>query len=311
MMKRLQLVGKLSALSLLTLAGCSGTGEGGEGGVLVSTGQSRGVEQTVLLASNDVYAGIHNGIEVAVLYDESTQHFVGRVKDETGGNPCDVSLEVIVNGVNLPAASLVISSLTSKARSGFESLSDGTAFSEWVMNVESFTCTTTGGGEGGEGGSEGQNEGPEGPEGGSEGQNEGPEGPEGGSEGQNEGPEGPEGGSEGQNEGPETGGPEDPEETSPSTPWDQPFMGTLNNQYVEFAYDVNTSTFRGTVENQTTDVICSSRTEIHMGVGNQVIELGPTIGVDLNPDDVLNVVIYTGGAAVDTYSLHPEFSVCP
>ena len=57
-------------------------------------------------------------------------------------------------------------------------------------------------------------------------------------------------------------------------------------------------------------LICDSCTEIHLGVNMRVIELGPTIPEDLEPGDMLRVVMYWD-RTLDTYILHPEASPCP
>ena len=77
------------------------------------------------------------------------------------------------------------------------------------------------------------------------------------------------------------------------------------------AYDPVTKAFRGTVVNNTSQTVCGSRLEVHMASNRQVIEVGPTIGVDLLPGETLNVVLSTAPITPDTYSLHPESTPCP
>ena len=66
-----------------------------------------------------------------------------------------------------------------------------------------------------------------------------------------------------------------------------------------------------TVTNNTSQTVCASRLEIHMGAQGQVIELGPTIGVDLRPGESIDVVLSADPVVPDTYSIHPESSPCP
>jgi len=58
-------------------------------------------------------------------------------------------------------------------------------------------------------------------------------------------------------------------------------------------------------------VVCSSRTEVHISESGTVFEFGPTIGVDMAPGDMIDVVIEPQGFFPDTYTLHPESSPCP
>ena len=177
----------------------------------------------------------------------------------------------------------------------------GASFSEWTAIVETFGCasapTGSGNGEGSGGeGAEGEHgEGEGGDEGGGEGSEGGHEGGEG--EGAGNGEEGGEGG-------------EDGDESSPDTPLTEGLSGTFQNQNFDFAFDATTGAFRGTVENPTDSTICRSRTEIHLGVDAQVIELGPTIPVDLVPGEIIKIVMSAEGFAEGTYSLHPESSPC-
>ncbi|PON17422.1 hypothetical protein C2W62_13275 [Candidatus Entotheonella serta] len=220
-------------------------------------------------------------------FDDVNETFLGRVRNEAPEAVCDVRVAVILDdsqliNTTLSGNPLQIDGLLSRGRHDFEFPVLGMLFSEWAVMIETFTCDSA----------------PTGTEDG-----EGPEGPEGRSEG-------PEGGSEGPEGGRECGG-ESSDESSPPIPLTDSFSGVFQNQNFTFAFDVSTGAFRGTVENPTDDFICQSRTEIHLGVGAQVIELGPTIPVNLAPGEILNVVMAANGFAPDTYSLHPESSPCP
>ena len=82
-------------------------------------------------------------------------------------------------------------------------------------------------------------------------------------------------------------------------------------QSFDFRYEAHTGLFRGTVENTSGALVCASRTEIHLVTPAGVVELGPTIPQDLEPGDVLYVVMYQDGPPPDTFILHPEASACP
>jgi hypothetical protein len=271
-------------LFAIPLIACDGGGdgdEGGEGSSFTSSGISRGISESLLLSPNESYAGLLNNIEVAVLYDAASDTFIGRIKNEDTATVCDVRVSVVIDGVTTIGPSQ-IDVLSPGGGQDFTLVAGVATFSEWIVEIESFTCIRTDDGEHGEGGEEGG------------GHDEGGEGSEGG-----------EGGEEGG--GHDEGG----EESNPSIPLDQPVSGVLNNLTFSFAYDDSTGAFRGDVENQTNQLVCRSRVEIHLAVGSQVIELGPTIGVDLASGEIMDVVIEPGGIAIDSYALHPESSPCP
>ena len=261
--------------------------EGGQGGLagtyLTSTGVSRGTQGTQPLAPNASYAGIMNDLEVAVSYDPGAREFVGRVKNEANAGLCDVKVAIATDGQ--PASqSVLIPALDPGGRADFAIDAPPGRFATWQVETETFTCTATAShpGEGGEGGSEG------------------------GNEGSGEGPGHESGGSEGGGEGGAEGG----EETSPSTPIGQRAIGNFNNLDYNIGFDRATRSFRGTVTNNTNQTVCGSRLEVHMATGGQVIELGPTVGIDLAPGQSLDMVL-AAPVTPDTYSLHPESDLCP
>ena len=286
-----------------------GDGEDGDGGgdaPFASDGISRGVFESIPLAADESFAGLLNQMELAVRFDAANEKFVGRLRNEAEAAVCDVRVSIEIDGAQAadqPSAGspFMLPGLRRFGRTDFEVPAPGVSFSEWTAIVETFGCasapTGSGGGEGsdGEGGEGEHGEGEGGAEGGGEGSEGGHEGGEG--EGEGSGEEGGEGG-------------EDGDESSPDTPLTERLSGTFQNQNFDFAFDAATGAFRGTVENPTSSTICRSRTEIHLGVGAQVIELGPTIPVDLAPGDIIKIVMSAEGYALDTYSLHPESNPC-
>ena len=257
---------------------------------LSSNGATRGVKPTQVLTAGDSYAGKLSDLELAITYDEQNDRFVARIKNEATVPVCDTSVRVVTDGRSAPQG-VLIPALDVGGRADFTIDAPQAPFSTWQAETETFTCTSVAShpGEGAEGGSG---------ESGSEGGGEGP-GHESGGEGA--GHEG--GGSEGGGEG--------GEETSPSTPISQPVSGTFNNLDYRVAYDRATNSFMATVTNNTSQMVCASRLEIHMGAQGQVIELGPTIGVDLRPGESIDVVLSADPVVPDTYSIHPESSPCP
>ena len=257
---------------------------------LSSNGVSRGVQSTQALAAGDSYAGKLNDLELAITYDEQNDRFVARVKNEATVPICDTSVRVVANG-QPGSQSVLIPALDVAGRADFTIDAPQASFNSWQAQTETFNCTATPShpGEGAEGGS------------GESGSESGREGPGHESGGEGAGHEG--GGSEGGGEG--------GEETSPSIPVSQPVSGTFNNLDYRVAYDRATNSFMATVTNNTSQTVCASRLEIHMGAQGQVIELGPTIGVDLRPGEAIDVVLSADPVVPDTYSIHPESSPCP
>ena len=306
------------------LAGCAGegVGEGPEGsneiggeapegteGVetggndpFVSTGMSRGAHQSLSLSPDETFAGLLYDIEVAVYYNPVLESFIGRIRNEATEAVCDVGVTVTLDGFRSVNASFsgqpfVLDGLAQYGGTTFEFPAPGATFSTWTVGVDTATCSSApgpvaGGGEGGEG-SEGS--------GGGEGSGE-----HGGSGGESGG--GEHGGS---GEGSGEGGAESGDEASPPIPINQPFSSTFGNQNFSFAYDAIGGAFRGTVENPTAAFVCESRTEIHLGSGGRVVELGPTIPVNVAPGGALKVVMSAQGYVLDMYSLHPESTPCP
>ena len=257
---------------------------------LTGTGVSRGVKSSQVLDSGDSYAGNLNDLELAITYDDQNDRFVARVKNEAAEPICNTSVKVVADGQS-GSQSVLIPVLDVAGRADFTIQAPSSRFNRWQAETETFTCTSVAShpGEGAEGGN-------------------GESGSESGGESGGEGP-GHESGGEGA--GHEGGGSEGGEETSPSIPVGQPVSGTFNNLDYRVAYDRATNSFQATVTNNTSKIVCASRLEIHMGAQGQVIELGPTIGVDLRPGESIDVVLSADPVVPDTYSIHPESSPCP
>ena len=290
-------------------SGHEGGGEGDSGANVpfVSSGQSRGIFESLILMPDEAYAGLLNDTEIAISYDPGNGRFVGRLRNEATEAVCDVRASVELDGFQIvnrtPAGNAhALDGLRPYDRADFEfPLSQGTTFSEWVVMIETSTCSsapagTGGGGEGSEGGEDG-GEGPGEHGGGGEGGSEG--GGEGGNEGGGEG--------SGHDDGSGEGGEDDP-----TIPIAEVAFGTFGTSEYSFMFDMTDLSFRGTVHNPTGQVICGSKTEIHMGIGGtEVVELGPTIPADLSPGETATVVMTAPAYLPDTYAVHPESSACP
>ena len=325
--------------------GSEGAGHegGGEGGMFVSDGVSRGpLEFPVVLDVDESFAGLLGGMEIAIHYDSANEVFEGRLRNEAPVPVCDISVSISAAdgsplGQSDPVEGLASASSGSggegseggesgggegggehggSGEGGSEGGSEGggeggsgsaqdpsredfsipvpAGFSQWQVTIDSHGCTSapsgSGGGEGSEGG----------------------EGGEGGSEGAGHEGGGGEGGSEG-------GGGESGDESSPPTPITHTSTGMANGQDYVFSFNETRDVFEGTVT-PTSAKVCGSKTEIHvctdfdmmsMMCNGSVIELGPTIPVDLQPGDIVNVVMYIDAPTFETYSLHPEAGTCP
>ena len=274
----------------------------------VSDGRSHGIFESLILMSDESYAGLLGDTEIAVRYDPLRRTFVGRVRNEASAAVCDVRPVVELDGwmqiaSRAPGSNeFAIDGLRPYDRAELEfTLAADIVFEEWVVQIETSGCSSapagTGrGGEGSEGGEGAAERGGSGEAGGEHG-GRGDGGNEGDREGGGEGGEGCSG---------------DGGEDDPTIPIMEVASGTFGSAEYSFLFDMADMAFRGTVHNSTARPICRSRTEIHMGIGGtQTVELGPTVPVDLMPGETVKVVMTAPDYMPDTYAVHPESSQCP
>ncbi len=69
------------------------------------------------------------------------------------------------------------------------------------------------------------------------------------------------------------------------------------------AYDTQSKSFKGTVENTTNSTLQNVRVEVHLSNGT---ELGPTTPVDLLPGAKMDVQLASAGETFDRWTAHPE-----
>ena len=117
-----------------------------------------------------------------------------------------------------------------------------------------------------------------------------------GEEGEHSGSEGEHG--EGGEEGEESGVYIGIEDT-----WDV----TRRGAKLVLSFDPASNAFVGTVENTTDQTLCAVRVEVHLSTGT---ELGPTERTDLPSGETTVVKLPTSGEAFETWTAHPETSVC-
>lgn len=274
------------------MAACTAAGEGGSEGPegtgtegpegtdgtgtsaipFVSTGLSRGTFSSISLKIDETFSGLLFDTEIAVVYDPVLESFVGRLRNEAPAAVCDVMVTITLDGFQIVNTSFSGNPYNLAGLAQF-----GETMFEFPISGVTFTDWTVATD----------------------------------TSTCSSAPPAVAAGGEGAEGGSGESGTESGAEASPPIPINQPFSGTFQNQLFDFAYDATTDAFRGTVHNPTAGFICESRTEIHTGVGTQVIELGPTIPVNLAPGETLNVVMSPGGLVLDTYSLHPESTPCP
>ena len=73
------------------------------------------------------------------------------------------------------------------------------------------------------------------------------------------------------------------------------------------AFERASNAFVGTVTNTTSETLCAVRVEVHLSPGT---ELGPTERTDVRAGQSTAVRLPTAGEAFDTWTAHPELSVC-
>ena len=155
----------------------SGHDEGGEDG--------EGDPSSPILALDESWEGVVNGLRVAMSYDPVRRSFSGTVENATAQTVCSVQIELnlkqgtctVVELGPSPVGDLAPgASATTELLVDDEPLATGVAFDAWEIHPEMFDCgcpSGEGGGEGGEGGEgggeRGHDEGGEGGEGGGEG----------------------------------------------------------------------------------------------------------------------------------------------
>ena len=79
-----------------------------------------------------------------------------------------------------------------------------------------------------------------------------------------------------------------------------------NGARLIMAYDAQSNSFKGTVENTTDTALKQVRVEVHLSNG---AELGPTIPADLDPGERRDVELKTASKDFDGWTAHPEVGI--
>ena len=270
-------------------------GSGGEGGGESGSGEGSGESgdpSSPILALDESWDGVVNGVRTAMSYDPAAQIFSGIVKNTANQTLCFVQIELnlkqgtttVVELGPQPVGDLAPGAQTTvELRVADEPAAAGVAYDAWEIHPETFACggpgpvNTEGGGEGGsEAGSEAGGE---------------QHGAEGGSE---SGVEGSEGGAAGSEEG------------GNALALDQTFDMVRAGARLIMSYDAHSNAFYGTVVNTTNAALTQVRIEVHLSNG---IELGPTTPTDLAPGAAMNVILPASAQPFDGWTPHAEVSV--
>lgn len=95
----------------------------------------------------------------------------------------------------------------------------------------------------------------------------------------------------------------DSEESTVQLTLTDTYDSVRNGAHLIMSYDAVTNSFKGTVKNTTNGTLTQVRVEVHLSNG---VELGPTISVDLAPDEQIPVELMAEGPTFDMWTAHPE-----
>jgi len=101
----------------------------------------------------------------------------------------------------------------------------------------------------------------------------------------------------------EHGGDAEGEESGTEIALNEVYDEVRNGARLILAYDVQSNSFNGTVENTTERTLERVRVEVHLSNGT---ELGPTMPGDLKPGEKRNVTLKATSKGFDGWSAHPE-----
>ena len=276
-----------------------GSGEGGGGEGNETGGHAEGPEgggegdpSSPILALDESWDGVVNGVRVAMSYDPVGRSFSGLVENTTEQTLCSVQIELnlkqgtrtVVELGPAPVGDLAPgASATTELSVDDEPLATGVTFDAWEIHPEVFDCNGNGPDSGGEG-----NE--------ISGHAEGPEGGGGGESGESHA------GSESGGEGGDAG--DTAEQLAPDQRYDQ----TRNGARLVMVYNSRRDAFHGIVENTTNRTLRRVRVEIHLSDEANAVtaELGPTTPTSLAPGRRLLINLPAAGQTFAGWSPHVE-----
>jgi len=96
---------------------------------------------------------------------------------------------------------------------------------------------------------------------------------------------------------------EDGEESGTELALNEKYDAIRNGAYLILAYDAQSNSFNGTVENTTNKILKKVRVEVHLSNGK---ELGPTTPADLEPGEKREIKLTATSKDFDGWNAHPE-----
>ena len=93
------------------------------------------------------------------------------------------------------------------------------------------------------------------------------------------------------------------EESSTELTLNETYDNVRNGARLILAYDAQSNSFKGTVENTTDETLQQVRVEVHLSNGT---ELGPTTSVDLQPGAKSDIELTATSMNFDGWTAHPE-----
>lgn len=247
----------------------SGSEAGGEG-----SGES-GDPSSPILALDEGWDGIVNGVRTAMSYDPVARSFSGAVENTTNQTLCFVQIELHLKQGTTTVVELgpqPVGDLAPGAQTTVELLvadepsAAGVAFNAWEIHPEMFDC----------GGS-------------------GPVNTEGSGEAGGE--------QHGGGEMSESGSAAGSEEGGNALALNETFDMVRAGARLILNYDAASNSFIGTVENTTSATLNRVRIEVHLSNGT---ELGPTTPTDLAPGAIMGVALPATAQPFDSWTSHAE-----
>ena len=252
------------------------SGEGVEGSAGVEGSGESGDPSSPILALDESWDGLVNGLRTSMAYDPARGAFAGFVENPGDTTLCFVQIELnlkqgtqtvvelgpqpvgdLAPGERVPVELLVAD----------EPLAAGVAFDAWEIHPEVFDCS--------------------GP---------GPVNTEGAGEHGGRGSEGVEGGGSDASEG----------SGANALALKQIYDVSRNGARLVMRYDEASNRFIGKVVNKTNAALTRTRVEIHLSNG---VELGPTTPTDLPAGYLLSVTIPATDQTFDSWAPHVEFGM--
>ena len=93
------------------------------------------------------------------------------------------------------------------------------------------------------------------------------------------------------------------EESGTELALDETYDKVRNGARLILAYDAQSNSFKGTVENTTDEILKQVRVEVHLSNGK---ELGPTPAADLAPGEKREVQLIATSTGFERWTAHPE-----